>query len=322
MKKLLMIAALAFGLSAIPSSAAVLFPSIVSPLRSAIADEIDLLTNSPEQSPEETRQLRLLRQSARNLDRRGRATLFGDVQILSSLTTSLTRGFRDGEFDPLLQQAILDYGDLLLQFASSLQTNINGLPPSTSANQASNAVNDAIQTLGQLDAATSVTTGVQALTRAVSRLRSAEGIINRTRPPVNQSSHMTATVDGRRFNANAGAISASYSPGTQTLTVIGRETSGSLPGSRSIQLILSGVTSGTTTHSLGSPGTGSYATYSATTPTNSIGITSLSGNVTVTLNVTTNQASGRFSFEGGDLFSGQDTVRVTGGDFAVQLPTL
>jgi hypothetical protein len=322
MKKLLMIAALAFGLSAIPSSAAVLYPSIVSPLRSAIVDEIDLLTNNAAVSPEETRQLRLLRQSIRNIDRRGRATLFGDVQVLSGLTSSLTRGFREGEFDPLLQQAILDYGDLLLQFASNLQTNINAQPPSTSVNLASNAVNDAIQTLGQLDAGTSVTTGIQILTRAASRLRSAEGFVTRNRPPVNQGNHMTATVDGRRFNANAGAISASYSPGTQTLTIVGRETAGSLPGNRSIQLILSGVTPGTTTHSLGSPGTGSYATYSTTTPTNSIGITSLSGNVTVTLNVTTGQASGRFSFEGGDLFSGQDTVRVTGGDFAARLPTL
>jgi hypothetical protein len=322
MKKLLMIAALAFGLSAIPSGAAILYPSIVSPLRSAILDEIDLLTNNAAASPEERRQLRVLRQSIRNIDRRGRATLFGDVQILSGLTSSLTRGFGEGEFDPLLQQAILDYADLLLQFASNLQTNINAQPPSTSVNLASNAVNDAIQTLGQLDAGTSVTTGIQALTRAASRLRSAEGFVNRNRPPASQGSHLTATVDGRRFNANAGAISASYSPGTQTLTIVGRETAGSLPGSRSIQLILSGVTSGTTTHSLGSPGTGSYATYSATTPTNSIGITSLSGNVTVTLNVTTGQASGRFSFEGGDLFSGQDTVRVTGGDFAVPLPTL
>src|SRR5215218_2796773 len=109
MKKLLIVTALAFGLSAISSHAAVLYPSIVSPLRSAIADEIDVLTNSPALSPEETRQLRLLRQSARNLDRRGRATLFGDVQILSSLATSLTHAFPAGEFDPQLQQAILDY---------------------------------------------------------------------------------------------------------------------------------------------------------------------------------------------------------------------
>ncbi len=319
MKKQLIVAALALGLSVIPSTAAVLYPSIIAPLRSAIVDEIDSLANNAALSPQEIRQLRLLRQSTRNLSRRGRATLIGDVQILSGLATSLTRSFPEGEFNPLLQQAILDYGDLLLQSAANLQTNISGLPPSTGANTASNAVNDAIQTLGQLDATTPVGTGVQVLNRAVSRLRSAEGISNRTRPPVSLSARMTATVAGRRFIANPGGISANYSSGTETLTIVGRETGGFSPGSSSIQLILTGVTPGTTTLSLGSPGTGSYATFSATTPTNSIGLTSLTGNVTVTLNTTTGQASGRFSFETGDPFSGQDRVRVTGGDFAVPL---
>src|SRR6188768_3042911 len=131
MKKLLLVAALALGLSAIPSTAAVLYPSIIAPLRSAIADEIDSLTNNAALSPQEARQLRLLRQSTRNLNRRGRATLIGDVQILSGLATSLTRSFPGGEFNPLLQQAILDYGDLLLQSAANLQTKISGLPPSS-----------------------------------------------------------------------------------------------------------------------------------------------------------------------------------------------
>ena len=133
------------------------------------------------------------------------------------------------------------------------------------------------------------------------------------------SARMTATVAGRRFIANPSGISAIYSPGTETLTVVGRETGGLSPGSSSIQLILTGVTPGTTTLSLGAPGAGSYATFSATTPTNSIGLTSLTGNVTVTLNTNSSQASGRFSFETGDPFSGQDRVRVTGGDFAVPL---
>ena len=319
MKKLLIVAALALGLGAIPSTAAILYPSIVAPLRSAIADEIDSLTNNPALSREETRQLRLLRQSSRNLDRRGRASLFGDVQILSGLATSLTRGFPGGEFNPLLQQAIFDYGDLLLQSAANLQTNISGLPPSSSANTASNAVNDAIQSLGQLDAETPVGTGIQVLNRAVSRLRSAEAISNRSRPPTTVSARMTATVAGRRFIATAGGVSANYSPGTETLTIVGRETGGLSAGSSSIQIILSDVTQGTTTHSLGAPGTGSYATFSTTTPTNSIGLTSLTGNVTVTLNTNSSLVSGRFSFETGDPFSGQDRVRVTGGDFAVPL---
>ena len=323
MKKLLFLGALILGVSAISSNSAVLYPSVVEPIRSAIADEVDVLTNSPALTPDEARQLRLLKQARRNIERAGRPSLFGDVQILASLTTSLTHAFPDGEFDPLLQFAILDYRDLLLEAAFNLQTTIGGLPPSSSSTLASNTVENVITSLEQLDPLTSVGTGIQTLARAASRLRSAEGYISRaSRSSTNRSNHMTAFVDSRRFVANTvGGISASYSPGSQTLTIVGRETGGTLPGNRSIQLVLNNVVAGTTTHSLGAAGTGSYAVYSASSPTNSIGLNSASGNVIVNLNATSGLVSGRFSFEAGDPFNGQERVRVTGGDFSAQLPT-
>jgi hypothetical protein len=307
---------LAVGLGAFQTDAAVLFPSIFQPIRSGIVDEIQALTNSPPLTPEESRRLRLLNQARRNIDRAGRPSLFGDVQVLASVNNNLTRLFPGGQFTPLMESAIFDFRDLLSASAVNLADTIAQLPPSSSTTFAAATVEEIIDSLALLDTGASVPAGMQVITRAATRLRSAEGFVSRARFDVVRVSRMTAFVDGQRFEA---IPTGTYNGAVEFLTVSGRETGGVLTRNRSIQLSISDVTPGTTTHSLGSPGSGSFATFSERTLTNSVGIPSLSGNAIITLDARTGIVTGRFSFTAQNAFTGEGPVRVTSGEFVLRL---
>ena len=307
--------ALAVGLGAFQTDAAVLFPSIFQPIRSGIVAEIQALTNSPPLTPEESRRVRLLNQARRNIDRAGRPSLFGDVQILASVNNNLTRLFPGGEFTPLVESAVFDFRDLLSASAVNLADTIAQLPPSSSTTLAATTVQETIDSLALLDTGASVASGMQVITRAATRLRSAEGFISRARLDVVRVNRMTAFVDGQRFEA---IPTGTFNGAIEFLTVSGRETGG-LTRNRSIQLSISDVAPGTTTHTLGSPGSGSFATFSERTLTNSVGIPSLSGNAIVTLDARTGIVTGRFSFTAQNALTGDGPVRVTSGEFVLRI---
>lgn len=322
MKKLLIIGALALALGTGSANAALLFPSILAPLREAIAFELEFLTNSPALTPEEERQLRLLRQATRSIERPGRVSLFGDIQVLAGVASSVTRAFPEGDFDPLLQDAIADYSALLADRAFELTDDIEQLAPSRSTTLADTTVAGVITMLEQLDPLAGVTTGIRTVTLSATRLRSAEGFISRARSLFARGNRLTAFLDGRRFTANpAGGLTGNYSPGTETLTIVARELSGSFVENRSIQLVFSRVIPGTTTHSFDRPGRGTYGVVSTSSATNSIALTSAAGTAIVTVDLVNGIARGRFSFVASDPFNPQNQVRVTGGDFSLPLPS-
>jgi hypothetical protein len=315
MKKL-MVPALFAGLLFTSSTRAALLLPLLNPVRSAIVTNISGLTNSTPLSAEQERQLRFLRMAQRNIDRRGPVSLFNDIQVLASVTTVLGRAFPDGEFDPVLETAISGYYTELLSSALTLSSNVTLLPPSTATSIAANNVADALEILGQFNPGASLSAQTALLTRAASRLRTAQLLTSRARSTVGLRDRFAATIDGRPFQANSvSGLSATYNAGSQFLTVTAHETSGA-SGNRSISLFIAGVTSGTTTHSLGSPATGTYAFLTVASPTNSASFTSSSGNAVITLNATTGTVSGRFSFNGTDTVGAGTPVRVTNGDFS------
>ena len=299
--------------------AAVSLPSVFAPIRSAIADQLAALTNNPAGRGPQARQMRLLRQARRTLDRPGRPSLFGDVQILAGLANSLTRAFPDAEFDLLLQVAVADLQDALRNATVALSNTVAALPPSGSTINASNTLAEVMTSLDQLDPAAGVAGGVQTLSRAAVRLRSVEGLLSRARTTTSRGDRMTATAGNTRFQAEPGAhLSAIYNPAVQFLTISGTQVSGPPTATRTIKLFIANVVPGTTTHSFGSPATGTYAIYSFAA-TNSGGFTSSSGTAIVTLDAVANVVSGRFDFSGIDEPGGGGPDRVTAGQFFIHL---
>ena len=297
---------------------ALLFP-ILNPVRSAIVTNIEVITNSASLSTEQARQLRFLRLAQRNLDRRGAVSLFNDVQVLASVTTVLGRAFPDGEFDALLQEATANYYAALLDFALALSTNVSQMPASRTTTIAANNIADALDILGEFDPAAGLSAQTAILTRATSRLRTAQLFTSRFQRPTNRRDRLSAIVDGRSFQANTtSGLSATYNPSSQFLTVTGREAGSVDSTTRTITLFIGGVLSGTTTHSLGDPATGTYATLTVASPTNSASFTSSSGNAVITLDGTNGTVSGRFSFNADNTVGPAPLLRVTAGDFSIQ----
>ena len=315
MKKLTFMTAFAALLLTSQLNAAVFSP-LFTPIRSAIATNITALTNASELSPEQERQLRFLRLAQRNINRAGVPSLFTDIQILGSVSTVLGRAFPEGEFNPVLQSAILGYHSALLDFGLTLSSNISLLPPSTATATAMNAINDALDTLATFDPLTSLSTQMATLNRAASRLRLAQLVTVRARTTVTRRERLDALVNGRSFQANAAAgMSANYNSTAQFLTLSGRDISGGPSGTRTITIHIDGVRPGATTHSIGVPASGTYAVYGEASSTNSLSFTSISGNVTVTLDAGGGTVSGRFSFNGESASVPSQDVRVTSGDF-------
>ena len=315
MKRFTPAAALAALLITTQAHAAVLSP-LFSPVRTAISTNIAALTNISSLSPEQERQLRFLRLAQRNINRAGVPSLFSDIQILGSVSTVLRRAFPEGEFDPVLQTAILGYNSALLDFGLTLSSNVSLLPPSTATTTAINSITDALDTLAAFDPEAGFSAEFATLNRAATRLRTAQLVTARARTAVPRRERFTALVDGRSFQATAASgMSVNYNPTAQFLTVTGRAVSGVPAGSRTITLYVGDVIPGTRSYSLGAPASGTYAVYSATSSTNSASFTSTSGNVIVTLDATAGTVSGRFSFTGEEAAVLGQTVRVIGGDF-------
>lgn len=318
MKRLMLPAAVAALLLTSQLNAAVFSP-LFSPVRAAIATNIMAFTNASELSPEQERQLRFLRLAQRNINRAGVPSLFTDIQLLGSVTTVLGRAFPEGEFNSVLQTAILGYYNALLESALTLSSNVSALPASTASTTAINAINDALDTLAAFDPLTSLPAQTSALNRAASRLRLAQLVTVRARSTIARRDRFNALVDGRSFQANAvGGMSATYNPTAQFLTLSGRDVSAGPAGTRTITIYIDDVRPGTTTHSLGVPASGTYAVYGTATSTNSLSFTSTSGNVTVTLDAAAGTVSGRFSFNAESTSVPSQDARITSGDFLMR----
>lgn len=315
MKKFTLAAAFAALLLTSQLRAAVQSP-LFDPIRTAILTNITVLTNTSPLSAEQERQLRFLRLAQRNINRAGIPSLFTDVQILGSVSTVLGRAFPDGTFDPVLQTAAVGYYNALLDFGLTLSSNISLLPPSTATTTAINAIEDALDILGTFDPLSSLSAQSVTLSRAATRLRTAQVVTTRARATITRRERFTALVDGKSFQANpASGMSANYNSTAEFLTISGRAISGAPAGTRTITLNIADVRPGTTTHSIGAPASGTYAVYGATSPTNSASFTSTSGTITVTLDANGGTVSGRFSFNAGNGSIPSTTVRVTSGDF-------
>jgi len=312
MKKFTLLAAFAALLFTFQSRAAVLSP-LFNPIRTAIATNITALADAAPLEPVEARQLRFLRLAQRNINRAGVPSLFADVQILAGVTATLGRAFPEGEFNEVLQTAIIGYHDALLDFALTLSSNVSLSPPSSGATRASSADDEALEILATFDPTASLGAQTAVLTRAATWLRSAQLFVSR--PQSNQRERLTALVDGRSFQASATSLSANYNSTAQFLTLTGREISGAPATTRTITLNIADVTPGTRSHSLGVPASGTYAVFSSASSTNSETFTSTSGNVVVTLDATAGTVSGRFSFEAEGAMALGETVRVTAGNF-------
>jgi hypothetical protein len=297
--------------------AAVLLPAL-NDVRDLIVEELAGLTNAPVLTPEERRQVRMLNQARRNIERAGRPSLFGDIQILSGVSSTLSRAFPDGEFNFALQQSVLAYQAPVLAWAEQLNEAISELPPSSALTSASAAIESVISSVGALTEESTLAEGVQALTRGAVRLRSAEALVARSRSQASRGDRLTARVEGVSFTADS-AIGATYNPATRLLVIAGRDL-GPLSSSRTIRISLGNVTTGTTTHSLGGTLTDSFATFTLTSPSNTVALTSVSGTAVVTVNAAQRRVTGRFSFEATDPLGRTAPVTVTGGDFFLALP--
>jgi hypothetical protein len=152
------------------------------------------------------------------------------------------------------------------------------------------------------------------LSRAAVRLVAVQSLISRLTEENNRSQELSAFIGSDFFSANNPG--ASFSPATGALTISGSDNSRGQ--SRAITITLSDVRIGTSVHSLGSAGTGNYAIYSQR-GTNSIGYTSSSGYVAVTIDAAGRIASGTFSFNA-TASTGRDApVQVSGGTFFSRL---
>jgi len=310
---------LLLAISAANVRGALLFP-FLDPIRSTISTNILVLTNGADLSPEQRRQARFLRQARNSIDRSGRASLVNDVQVLASVSSLVLRAFPEGQLDLLLQAAMEQYRAALVDSALSLATNVTQLPPSPATVTAANTIADTVGLLDLIDTTAGINPANRSLLTAALRLRAVEAALASPTKPLSRAVQFTARIDGQSFRAGSGGgLSLTYNPGSEFLSITAREV-GVVPStSRTITLALNDVTPGTTTHTLGSPGTGTYATYSVIGPTNSASFTSISGQAIVRLDPKSGTLSGTFSFEASDLFRQGAIARISGGNFSAPL---
>ena len=306
-----------FCAATIPARAALLYP-FLEPLQVLVASNIAGVTNRAELSREERQQLRALIQAENLMERRVRASLVNDVQVLATISTQLRRSFPDGDFDLLLSDALAQYRDVVTEAALTLGTNVSQLPQSTSTRSAAHTLENTLVLLERIDPTDTSNSGVRSLVTAALRLRALEAALSRLTNASNRGIEFTARINGRVFRANTNGVSITYNPAAEFMTITGREVSGIPSESRTITLYLADVTTGTTSHFFGPPSVGTYATYSEQTVTNSASFISISGHATVSVNATTGEITGRFSFEAGNTFNRSDTARVTSGNFSTR----
>lgn len=319
MRKFFVGGMLLLAISAANLRGALLFPYL-DPIRNTIASNILVLTDGVDLSPEQRRQARFLRQARNSIDRSGRASLVNDVQVLANVSSLLRRVFPEGQLDLLLQTAMEQYRIELVDSALSLADTVSQLPPSSTTSAAANTIADTVALLDSIDTTADINPGNRSLLTAALRLRSVEAALLSPPKSVIRSSQFTARVDGQSFRGSPGSgLSVTYNPASEFLSITAREVAEVPSTIRTITLTLNDVTAGTRTYTLGSPGTGTYATYSEIGPTNSVSFTSISGQAIVRLDPKSGTLSGTFSFEAPDLFRQGAIARVSGGNFSVSL---
>lgn len=294
------------------SRAATLFP-FLRPVRAEITNQIAFRTSGGSSNAAD---LRLLTQARNLIDRRrGRATLSGDLQILSTVATLLSRTSSRIEFEPLLQDSAISYLEVLTSTATNLQVTLSNLPPSASLDAAQNTVDSVVVSLEQAAAAPSALAASRALSRAAVRLLAVEALATRLTRERNRPEEMSAFIGGTLFRAGANT-SAFFNPATGVLTISGTQNSGF--ESRSMTLSVSDVQAGTSTHTLGSPTTGDFASLSIR-GTNSVGYASSSGLAFVTVDVVGRTVRGTFSFSGSSSSPFASPIQVSGGSFFARI---
>lgn len=303
--------------SALKSEGALVYP-FLDPVRVIVATNIAAVTNRAELTREERQQFRALIQARNQFERRGRASLVNDVQVLATVSPLLRRAFPDGDFDLLLADALVQYRDVLTITALTLETNLAQRPETPVLRAAANTVDNTIDLLENLDVSQVSAAGTRTLVTAALRLRSVEAALARGAGRGSSDTGFSARVNGDLLQASSDGFSITYNPTAEFLTVTGREVSGIPAVSRTITLFISDVIPGSTSRFLGAPATDSYATYSEQGSTNSATYTSVSGHVTVRINAQTGEVSGRFSFTGFDALDRSNVARVTSGSFSAR----
>jgi hypothetical protein len=293
---------------------------LLGPVREAAVTNLFALTNAPDLTPQEAVQARALHQARRIIDRtRGRG--FGaDLRALANVSLILNRAFPEGEFSPVLQEAITGYQTGLDDVVLVLSTNAAALPPTPQSLAVITALNQLRLNLGALDLADTARSSRELL-RLSNRLRGVENVLLRLRAaPSNRREAFSARMNGQPFVANDEfASGANYNPALSFLTVTGRELL-PIPGaSRTIKLFIGNVVPGTTTHQIGFPSAGTYAFYAETTPNGSVGLNSIGGSAVITLDLLSGTVRGRFSFEAADTLGQTAPVRVTAGEFLLPI---
>lgn len=304
-----------------PASAATAFP-FLTPIRTEILGQIASLNDTnlhPILTAQERTQLRALLQARNLLSRRGRASLAGDLQMLSTLSLQLGRLFPQGEFEPLLDDAVVQYQAVLTSTSSTLATNINRLPPSQQTATAAHALESIDTTLAQVDSATSTVAAARLLSRAALRLVAVQALVARLLRDIDRPMQMTAFVDASTFRSGPASTSATFHSDLGLLTVTGTQTTPGTRDSRTITLSMANVHEGTTTHQFGSVASGTFALYTRR-GTNTVGFTSSSGFAIVTVDSAAGTISGTFSFMGNSLINLDPPATVSGGNFFVRLP--
>jgi hypothetical protein len=318
MRRIIAIGILAlFGAGSSNVRAALLYP-FLEPVQTLVVSNIAGVTNRAELSREERQQFRALVQARNTLDRRARTGLVNDVQVLASLSTLLPRAFPDGEFDLLLSDALLQYRDVLAFNALTLETNINLLPESPTARAAASTLENTLSLLEQVDPTDLSNAGIRPLVTSALRLRSVEAAIGRLTRDDPGTAEFSARVNGELLRSVGSGVSVTYNPAAEFITITGRELSGVPTVSRTITLFVDGVGPGSTSRFLGTPASGSYATYSEQGNTNSATYTSVSGHVVIKVDERTGEVSGRFSFDGISALDRSQVARVNGGSFSIR----
>jgi hypothetical protein len=295
---------------------ALLYP-FLEPVQSLVLSNIASVTNRAELPPEERQQLRALLQARNLIDRRGRASLVNDIQVLAGVTPLLQRSFPDGDFELLLSDALVQYRDVLTETALVLGTNVSQLPETPSTRSAANTLENTLALLDRIDATDLSSAGMRPLTTAALRLRSVEAAISRLIRQNGGAAEFTARVNGELLRAAGEGVSVTYNPTAEFITITGRQVTGIPSTSRTITLFIDGVGTGTTSRFLGAPASGSYATYSEQGGTNSATYTSVSGHAVIKVDSRTGEVSGRFSFDAASSFDRSTVVRVNSGNFSI-----
>jgi len=302
-------------------------------LRAAIANEITTLngitneTDTPRDIRQRRAQVRTLLQVRRLLDHSGRATLGSDVQLLTTVANALGRSFpNNDEFTLLLGDAAANYRDVIAQVATTLREELSGLPSSPFTDAAEQALDFIDVNLAKAGGATTPAAAARTLSRTATLLSRAQTFIRQARTTAPQREEFTARIGGLFFRANDGLTPvADFSSAAGVLVIAGTQRLGPQGETQTLTLSLDNVRGGTTVRLLGDLVSGNSATYTTTTPTNSMTFTSVSGTARVTLDLLANTVSGDFSFVANqDALdpldsAGDASVIVTSGEFFVRL---